>query len=214
MAPHASAKSIAASVARIALGTLATIAVIVILWLDIATGVWENLVILSGLAAGLVSFVFTALVLNRIVVRNAAHRWSSVNRLAFSEFLHAMADDELSEVARGEIVSRTLTLADISDDADPLPALRQLRDQILVERQLLSDVLSRWAQFLSSSGDNEAVLEHLATIAWQFDVVRDATLDAEREWSSAARALLRTEIDATNGHLAALVSELQMRLLR
>lgn len=34
-----------------------TLAVVVIVWLDVATGLWQDLVVLSGLAAGLVSFL-------------------------------------------------------------------------------------------------------------------------------------------------------------
>lgn len=206
------------SVGRVLLGLLACLLVFVILWLDITTGIWQDLVILSGLAAGLVSFVFTALVLNRIMVKNAAHRWSTVNRLAFSDFLHALADENESEIARGKIVARSLGLPSevpppvSGGGSAPLEMLRILREQIVFERESLSSTLSRWAQFLASSGDNDSILQHLASIAWQFDVVRDAALDAERAWTTETRALLIQEVDTTNSHLAELARELQVRL--
>lgn len=199
---------------RIALGVGASVVVVIIVLLDIMTGVWQNLVILSGLAAGLVSFILTALVLDRILVRNSARRWAPVNRLAFSEFLHALADEDASEVSRGEIVARSLNLPGMHPVADgaPVEALHELRTQIVVERELLSDVLSRWAQFLASSGDNEAILLHLAAIAWQFDLLRDTTIDAERDWNDANAAILASELTEANLRLEALVSELSSRL--
>lgn len=213
-------KRAAKSIGHVLLGVLACIFVLVILWLDITTGIWQDVVILSGLAAGLISFVFTALVLNRIMVQNAAHRWSSVNRLAFSEFLHALADEEKSEIARGEIVARSLkfssgTIQASSGGGSPhVEILHDLREQILVERDLLTHALSRWAQFLASSGNNDTVLQHLASIAWQLDVVRDSALDAERAWTKETLQVLHAEVDTTNSLLADLVAELQHRLKR
>lgn len=199
---------------RIALGVGASVVVVVIVWLDIATGIWQNLVILSGLAAGLVSFILTALVLDRILMRNSARRWAPVNRLAFSEFLHALADEDESEVSRGEIVARSLSLQGdhTATGEAPSAALHELRHQIVAERAQLSDVLSRWAQFLASSGDNESVLQHLAAIAWQFDLLRDTTLDAERDWNEVNAIILTGELNEANQRLTALVDELRLRL--
>lgn len=215
-----SLESKAKTAGSIALGALACASVVFILWLDITTGVWQDLVILSGLAAGLVSFVFTALVVNRIMVRGTERRWAPVNRLAFSEFLHTLADEDTSEVARGLIVARTLTFpfpietAGSTYDTPPLDDLHALREQIVVERKSLTEALSRWAQFLASSGNNEAVLQHVAAIAWRFDEVRDATLDAEGDWNAETHTLLVQRIDATNQDLAGLVAELESRLQR
>src|SRR5690554_3397466 len=76
----------------------------VILWIDIATGLWQEVVILSGLVAGIVMFLLTILVFDRIAERATARRWAPVNRLALSEFLHELADDEDSEISRGLVV--------------------------------------------------------------------------------------------------------------
>ena len=54
----------------VAIGAFALVAVI--LWLDISTGVWSEVVILSGLAAGLVTFILTVMVLDRVVARSTA----------------------------------------------------------------------------------------------------------------------------------------------
>lgn len=199
---------------RIALGVGASIVVVVIVLLDIMTGVWQNLVILSGLAAGLVSFILTALVLDRILIHNSARRWAPVNRLAFSEFLHALADEDASEISRGDIVARSLELS-ITNPANediPVEALHELRNQIVIERALLSDVVSRWAPFLASSGDNEAILQHLAAIAWQFDLLRDTTIDSERDWNETNAKILERDLDEANQRLVALVDELRARL--
>ena len=91
---------------RIAIWIGAVTVIAVILWLDVMTGLWNELVILSGLAAGLVTFLLTVLVLDKLIARSTARRWSPVNRLALTEFLYSIADDERSEISRGEIVPR------------------------------------------------------------------------------------------------------------
>ncbi|MFM9379135.1 hypothetical protein ACJMNC_16410, partial [Gordonia sp. VNK21] len=59
--------------------------VLVIVWLDISTNVWSEVVILSGLAAGLVTFILTVMVLDKVVSRSTERRWAPVTRLALSE---------------------------------------------------------------------------------------------------------------------------------
>lgn len=184
----------------------------VIVWIDVATGLWQDLVILSGLAAGLVMFILTTVVLNRITERSTAKRWAPMNRLAITEFLHAIVDDRASEIARGHFVARSLKLP----EHFTAESLKTLRHQVVQERRSLSDALSRWASFLTSSGDNERILLHVADIALQFDMVRDATLEVERAGASGERAEPRAELEAAvtacNAHSAALVTELQSRL--
>ncbi|NLA28267.1 MAG: hypothetical protein GX875_01225, partial [Propionibacterium sp.] len=92
---YASAKNLA-----IVLGVVVVVGII--LWLDIATGVWSDLVVLSGLAAGLVTFLLNATIIDKLIARSAARRWKSVNRLAVSEILHLVADERTSEIARGK----------------------------------------------------------------------------------------------------------------
>ena len=192
----------------------AVVVIGIIIWLDISTGVWNDLVILSGLAAGLVTFLLTVMVLDRVVARSTARRWAPVNRLALSEFLHAIADEEQSEISRGVIVARELELVDASLEAAETvaDALHQLRLQVVLERERLADVLSRWAQFLASSGDNEAILRHLAELAWQLDCVRDAALDAEHTQNAEALSQVNDRIAKCNASMVELERELQHRL--
>lgn len=193
---------------------LAGLAVVaVIIWLDVASGIWQDLVVLSGLAAGLVTFLLTVLVLDRVVARSTARRWAPVNRLAFSEFLHDLADDEHSEISRGRIVTRALpTLSTTPSSPDYADDLHLLRESIVDERARLADSLSRWAPFLASSGDNAAILLHLADIALALDTVRDAALQAEESLTAADHDLVMHEIDACNDRLGALAAELVSRL--
>ncbi|MHA3682692.1 hypothetical protein ACXR2W_00305 [Leucobacter sp. HY1908] len=187
----------------------------VIVWVDVATGLWQDVVILSGLAAGLVMFILTTVVLNRLTERGVAKRWAPMNRLAITEFLHAIVDDDASEVARGHFVARTLKLpAQLGPES-----LKGLRHQVVNERRALSDALSRWTQFLTSSGDNEEILLHVANVSLYFDAVRDATLAIEHHSDSgttASRTELATALEATvaacNEHSSALVAELQSRV--
>lgn len=185
----------------------------VILWIDFTTGVWNELVIIAGLAAGLVSFLLTVTVLNRIMVRSNEKRWAPVHRLALSEFIHAIADEDRSEISRGKIVARTLPV--IAADADPTDlafSLQELRRQVIREREQLSDVLSRWAEFLVSSGDYEDTLRHIADIAWMLDKVRDVSVDVEESISETSIEALNSEVTSCNERIAALEEELQHRI--
>lgn len=195
------------------LGGLTLVGVIV--WIDVATGLWQDLVILSGLAAGLVMFILTTVVLNRITERSTAKRWAPMNRLAITEFLHAIVDDRASEIARGLFVARTLKLPEHLT----AESLKTLRHQVVQERRSLSDALSRWASFLTSSGDNERILLHVANVSLYFDTVRDAALAIEHDsanGTTARRAELDAALKATvttcNEHSSALVAELQSRV--
>ncbi|MFA5608162.1 MAG: hypothetical protein WDA07_13420 [Leucobacter sp.] len=191
----------------------AAVLVIGILWIDISTGIWQDLVIAAGLAAGLVTFLLSALVLNRIIARQAEKRWAPVNRLAVTEFLHAIADDEKSEVAHGVIVARSLPDIAGVEDRDAFSAsLHALREAVARERSELSGALSRWAEFLTTSGDNELTLRHVADIALQLDQVRDTALEIEQQPSVPGRKRLLAEIAECNTHFASLIGELQRRL--
>ncbi|GAB2568774.1 hypothetical protein [Leucobacter ruminantium] len=191
------------------IGALGLIAVI--LWLDVTTGIWQDLVILSGLAGGLVTFLLTALVIERIVTRNAERKWEPVNRLATSDFLHAMADEEKSEIAHGVIVARSLPEF-TGDGRSSAEELHDLRESVARERRALSDALGRWADFLLTSGENEAVLRHVAEIALQLDQVRDAALETENQPSAETLAKMNDEIRECNSRFSAIIDELTARL--
>lgn len=200
-------------VRRTALIVGALVVVAAIIWLDIVSGIWQEVVILSGLAAGLVTFVLTVLVLDRVLARSTARRWAPVNRLALSEFLHALADDDVSEISRGQIVPRALPHVERSLTAvDYADALHRLRSSVVHERRRLSDALSRWAPFLASSGDNETILQHIAEIALLLDSIRDATIDAEDQSDADAHAHLTQETRLANEQLNSLVTELNSQL--
>ncbi len=186
----------------------------IIIWIDVSTGVWQDLVIVAGLAAGLVTFLLTVLVLDRVLARSAARRWAPVNRLALSEFLHAIADEERSEVSRGVVVPRSISPVDPGCSGEGVHAeLDRIREQLVAERRTLSDTLSRWTGFLASSGDNEVVLLHVAEIALTLDRVRDATLEVETHQHDALRrAELEAGIASCNAAFSRLAAELGDRL--
>lgn len=196
---------------RIAIWIGAVTVIAVILWLDVMTGLWNELVILSGLAAGLVTFLLTVLVLDKLIARSTARRWSPVNRLALTEFLYSIADDERSEISRGEIVPRTLPHID-ADTIDLKADLHALREQVVRERALLSEALGTWAQFLASSGDNDQVMREIAEVALQLHRVRDVTLEVEDETSSASLAELAKQTQHCNESIARLEGELRARI--
>lgn len=159
------------------------------------------------------TFLLTALVLGRIMDKSASRRWAPVNRLALSDFLHALADDEHSEISRGHVIPRSLSNPQLSaDPAEQLPQLHSLREVVVKERRRLSHALSRWAHFLASSGDNESIMRHVADIALQLDRVRDSAMEVEISPFAQNVAVLGDEIDRCNDLFVALVSELELRL--
>lgn len=194
---------------------LAILAVVAILWIDVATGLWQDYVILAGLAAGLVTFVLTALVVDRAVARSAHRRWAPLTRLALTDMLHTLADEHASEVALGKIVPRTISrLVPGASAAETLEAGARLRHEVVDERRQLTGVLSSWAAFLAASADATEVLEHAATIAERLDMVRDAAIEVEastrHETTGEAPKLdaLNREIDEYNAAVDGLIDEL------
>lgn len=197
---------------RIAIWVGAVTVIAIILWLDVTTGLWNELVILSGLAAGLVTFLLTVLVLDRLIARSTARRWSPVNRLALTEFLYSIADGERSEISRGEIVPRMLSHID-ADTTDLSADLHALREQVVRERALLSEALGTWAQFLASSGDNDQVMREIAEVALQLHRVRDVTLEVEDHRSSTSLAELAEQTQRCNESMTKLEAELRARII-
>lgn len=197
---------------RIALAVGSVVVLVVILWIDIATGVWQELVILAGVTAGLVTFVLTVLVLDRIIARSTARRWAPVTRLALTEFLHAMADEEHSEISRGEIRPRLLPELTRPHDLDLVRWLHELRMLVVQERSRLTAVLGTWSSFLASSGDNEDLLIRIANLAQQLDRVRDESLEVEARATSAGLSDLSQEITSCNAHFRGIVEAIESRL--
>lgn len=199
-------------VRRIALAVGSIVVLVVILWIDIATGVWQELVILAGVTAGLVTFVLTVLVLDRVVARSTARRWEPVTRLALTEFLHAMADEERSEISRGEIRPRLLPEPAAPEDPGLVAWLHELRTLVVQERLRLTAVLGTWSSFLASSSDNEDLLIRIADLAQQLDRVRDESLEVEARSETVELSDLSQEIASCNDHFRDLVTAIESRL--
>lgn len=193
----------------IATGSFTLIAIII--WLDVTTGLWNNLVILSGLAAGLVTFLLTVLVLDKLLARSTARRWAPVNQLALNEFLYSIGDETRTEISRGVIHPRTLPSVD-PESKNLAADLHALREQVVRERTLLSQALGTWAQFLASSGDNDQVMRHIAELALQLHQVRDVSLDAEDETTSTTLTELEQQTQECNAAMRALEAELRTQI--
>lgn len=193
---------------RIVLAGVFVIAIIVI-WLDVATGLWSELVVLSGVAAGLLTFGLSSLTIDRILAKSEHERWLPVTRLALTDILHALADEEASEFSRGKIVPRTLD-TELPTDFEHLQA--EL-DEIHEERELVTTALAQWSQFLASSADVHAVMTHVAAVSQHLDDARDALIEFETQPSAANRSAAETIIRNYNAELAQLVREIE-NLLR
>lgn len=156
-------------------GAVTLILLVVIIWIDVASGFWQETVILSGVAAGLVTFFFTALFLDDAVARRDHQKWYPVTRLALTDLLHTIADDERSDIKRGQIIARSLP-TDTALTSEGLEAL--LRD-VVTERDEITETLARWAQFLASSADVQDLMTHIADLAESLDDIRDEVIDLE-----------------------------------
>lgn len=176
----------------------------IVLWVDIATGLWQEYVILAGLAAGLVTFALTTLVIDRLIARSAAARWKPVTRLALSDILHAIADEERSDVARDRIFPRLLEPLDVLGAEQ----LEHLRNDVLAERRRLGGAVASWSVFLSQSTDAVGVLDHAARLAEMLGRIRDASIEAE-ELPGGSPAGLNAEVEVYNGAAVALIEELR-----
>ena len=199
---------------RIAAVAGAIVTMVVILWIDVATGLWQELVVLGGVAAGVVTFALTVLVLDRVVARSTALRWEPVTRLALTEFLHALADEDRSEVSRGRIEPRLLPEPP-PPGAVPLSRwLDDLREIVVGERRRLANVLGTWSSFLASSSDHEALLIRIADIALQLDRVRDESLEVAEDGPGPDLSTLTGEIRACNDRFRSLVDAIEKRLER
>lgn len=155
--------------------TAAVVLVAIVIWIDVATGLWQDTVILAGIAAGLLTFVLTAVFLDRWIAQNDHNRWLPVTRLALTDLLHGLADDESSELSRGMVVPRRLAVAEVMRPSDT----EALLHAIVAERREISEVLSRWAGFLAASADVRPLMVHMAGIAECLDRIRDDALEYE-----------------------------------
>lgn len=192
-------------IAQIAGALVLVLAFVITIWVDLTTGVWQQAVILSGIAAGLLTFLLTALFFERWMANADHRRWYPVTHLALTDLLHALADEERSHFGRGVIVPRTI---DVRDDHESVLAT------IVTERRMLSHALARWAGFLAASADVQTLMDHIARLALLLDEARDAVLDAETEPADAmAQAAMTEALRTVDNAIGASVAEIQETLV-
>lgn len=201
---------------RILIVSVSTIAIIVILWIDANTTIWQNRVILSGIAASTVSFLGTYLVVTLVLDRIKEKRWAPVTGLALADIMLSLADDNQSEITRGVIVPRSIkmpALAEINIKGSST-ALEGILVSIQEERSALTQRLARWSQFLASSGSNDEIMQHVASASLQLERLRDAILIADRTDTITQTEYqgLTVEAQKYNDHLLDLVQEIEERL--
>lgn len=191
-------------IAQIA-GFIGLVAVFVIaIWIDLATGLWQQAVILSGIAAGLLTFLLTALFFERWMAGADHRRWYPVTHLALTDLLHALGDEQRSSFGRGEVVPRTIDV-----DGDHAAILDGIHD----DRREITHALSRWAGFLAASADVQGVMDHVADLALQLDAARDAVIDAEAAPDdAAAEQRMRAAVQTVDDSIAGAVAEIEKAL--
>ena len=196
--------------------TAAVVVIAVVIWVDVMTPVWQNLVIIAGLVAGAVTFLLTTLFIDRFIQRATRRRWAPVTRLALTEILH-----QLNDGSGDEARPRRLPTPDATSGPQVLLAgTEELRGAVIAERSRLSTALVTWWALLSSIPDTEEIIRHTADVALLFDGVRDASLDldnavrtgASAADTTAAEHSLRAQIMACNQSTAGIVEEISARL--
>lgn len=176
----------------------------VAIWIDLTTGLWQQAVILSGIAAGLLTFLLTALFFERWMAGADHRRWYPVTHLALTDLLHALGDEERSHFSRGIIVPRAVH--DTGDHTTTLNAIHR-------ERRAITHALARWSGFLAASADVQGLMDHVAELALLLDAARDAVLDAENApGDDRARAAVRTALAAANSSIAGAAQEIEAAL--
>lgn len=199
------------------LGALALI--LIIIWIDISTTLWQEMVILSGLAAGLVSFLLTTVFINRFHQRQLEARWEPVTHMALTSLLHQLADEKHSDLSRGAISPRFLTIPSAIDSPSLHTQLEKLRHIIFKEQNHLTSVLGRWSEFLTSTGNNTDILRTAAELALQLEQVRDSALETEQRLAATNTTTLphdiltelTQEINSCNDQLSSLIDSLKTR---
>ena len=195
---------------RMLLAVAVLLLIVAVVWTDVVTGFWQNIVVLSGIAAGLLTFVLTALLLEPSMARTEHLRWFPLSRIALSYVVHSMADEEASELSRGKVVPKTFTVPDplTTDHAD------DLLDAVVRARDGLAEALGRWAGFLVASAEVPVLMRHVSQIAEHLDAIRDDVLEFEKTPDPNREAALRASIDNYHAEVHAAVAELTELLRR
>lgn len=164
---------------RLVLVAMALLFALVIVWIDLATDVWQKYVVMAGLASGVVTFILFALVVDRLIARSIHERWAPVTRLALGELRRSLTADDSHRMGTGKPAARRLP-----DPGGSPDALSQIIARATAERDELTHVLARWSSFLASSADVTDIMDSVAEIAERLD--RIDTLTAETSRASGA----------------------------
>lgn len=205
------------SILRVATLVGAAVVICSIILIDVHTTLWQELVVLSGLAAGLVTFLLTTLFIDRALQRSQAKRQAPIRRLALTELLHGIADEDRSALTRGVVVPRKLPSLQTSDDADLSRQIHQLLHAADTERRNLAKILGTWALFFTSNDGEERLVEHVARNTLRFETVRDAALALEASIEAggdrtAALSTASRQIEACNHGIEDLARHLESEL--
>ncbi len=195
---------------RVLLGAFALVVIALIIWVDLATDLWQKYVIISGLAGGLITFVLTTLVVERIIARADHERWEPVTHLALGDLRRRLAEEPGTPRARRLPDPRSAVPVDSA-------AITALLETVDDERDLLIASLARWSAFLSSSADVTEIMDGIAQVALRLDAIDNHAreLRAFDDRSDAHRAGLdavRAEIIAYHGAADTLVARIDTAL--
>lgn len=128
-------------------------------------------------------------------------RWLPVTRIALTDILHALSDEERSEITRGIVVPRQLNVEDPAGN-DPLTRIHD-------ERIELTATLQTWAAFLAASADVQKLMIHVAQIAGLLDELRDSIVELERTGSSSGTSQVTELTEQYNLAVASAVAEIE-----
>lgn len=141
----------------VAVAVLVTAGIVV---LDVATGVWAEVPVISGLASALVTFLLTVAVVDHVVASHTHKQWAPLTHMALA--------DVLEEVTTGD--GLTPRRFEVETHANP----RVLLEAVVTERRRLGATLARWSEFLVANAGVDEVVEQAARVGGALEDIRAA----------------------------------------
>lgn len=200
-------------------GVIAVLAlIIVVIVVDIHTSLWQELVILSGLVAGVITFLLTTFFIDRILQRSQRARQAPLRRLALVELLHALADDNHSQLMRGILRVRQLPDPTANHSKELSARVESILAQASDERKTLAQLLGVWAGFLTSTDHYEELVQQIADNALELERVQEAAVALEEKLVGGAGhqtelAELAGAVTRANAGIRELADQLEQALL-
>lgn len=155
----------------------ALLILLIVVWVDVATQVWQNLTVLAGVVSGLVTFALTVLVIERVLAQSTHRRWAPVTRVALGDLLKTLVE-ESSELVHGVAIPRRLpVLSEKIAPAELGDAVVDVGREVVRERELLARSLASWSAYLVATAEVTDTLNDVAELVDRLDGIHDTLVE-------------------------------------